>query len=227
MLCCAWPGRMRLSCAGKATSGTEWTEFSICQRAGVAAGSSLALGGKLEMKWWVSSEVRSGSCRFASTMTSISDSRWHRQTQGNQPAPTSAALRNCGDLVEVCGHLCQRQNEPTGRCPGTDQVQRFLVLPPITRTTKCPAINTTAFGWLRGDPRRTQRGTKEGEAGGCRLGSRFGANGGWTVWRVRLLRVRGWGDPEWVSVLTGNVKCAPARKELRCISTPTTRLAWL
>ena len=30
----------------------------------------------------------------------------------------------------------------------------------------------------RGDPRRTQRGTKEGEAGGCRLGSRFGVNRG-------------------------------------------------
>ena len=35
---------------------------------------------------------------------------------------------------------------------------------------------TTAFGRLGGDPRRTQRGTKEGEAGRCRLGSRFGAN---------------------------------------------------
>ena len=168
MLCCAWPGRMRPSCARKATSGTEWTEFSMFQRAGVAARSSLALGGKLEMKWRVASEVRSGSCRFASTMTSISDSRWHRQTQGNQPAATSAALRNCGDLVGVCGHLCQRQNEPTGRCPGTDQVQRFLVLPPITRTTKRLAINTTAFGWLRGDRRRRQEEIHEGHKGARR-----------------------------------------------------------
>ena len=165
MLCCAWPGRMRLSCARKATSGTE---FSMFQGAGVAARSSLALGGKLEMKWRVASEVRSGSCRFASTMTSISDSRWHRQTEGNQPGPTSAALRNCGDLVGVCVRLCQRQNEPTGRCPGTDQVQRFLVLRPITRTTKCPAINTAAFGWLRGDPRRRQEEIHEGHKGARR-----------------------------------------------------------
>ena len=168
MLCCAWPGRMRLSCAGKATSGTEWTEFSICQRAGVAARSSLALGGKLEMKWRAAGQVRSGSCRFASTMTSISDSRWHRQTQGIQPAATSAALRNCGDLVGVCGHLCRRQNEPTRRCPGTYQVQRFLVLPPTTRTAKRLAINTTAFGWLRGDRRRRQEEIHEGHKGARR-----------------------------------------------------------
>ena len=174
MLCCAWPGRMWLSCARKATSGTEWAEFSMFQQAGVAARSSLALGGKLEMKWRAAGEVRSGSCRFASTMTSISDSRWHRQTQGNQPAATSAALRNCGDLVGVCGHLCQRQNEPTGRCPGTDQVQRFLVLPPIKRTTKRLAINTAAFGRPR---RRSTKDTKGHEGGRGR-----GMQAGVSIW---------------------------------------------